>query len=52
MSAQTRIDELTDLLNYYNHRYYQDAISEVSDQEFDFLLKELESLENQNPSLK
>lgn len=52
MSAQTRIDELTDLLNHYNHRYYQDAVSEVSDQEFDFLLKELETLETQNPTLK
>ena len=52
MSAQVRIDELTDLLNHYNQRYYQDAISEVSDQEFDFLLKELEALEIDNPTLK
>jgi DNA ligase (NAD+) len=52
MSAQARIDELTELLNHYNDRYYQDAVSEISDQEFDFLLKELESLEAQNPSLK
>jgi DNA ligase (NAD+) len=52
MSDQVRIDELTDLLNHYNQRYYQDAISEVSDQEFDFLLKELEALEIDNPTLK
>ena len=52
MSAQARIDELTELLNHYNDRYYQDAVSEISDQEFDFLLKELESLEAQNPSQK
>jgi DNA ligase (NAD+) len=52
MSAQARIDELTELLNHYNDRYYQDAVSEISDQEFDFLLKELESLEAQNSSLK
>ncbi|MCA0363915.1 MAG: NAD-dependent DNA ligase LigA [Bacteroidetes bacterium] len=52
MNPQDRINELTDLLNHYNQRYYQDAISEVSDQEFDFLLKELENLENQHPELK
>lgn len=49
MDAQTRIRELTDLLNYYNDRYYQDAVSEISDFEFDRLLKELEKLENENP---
>jgi DNA ligase (NAD+) len=47
-----RISELTDRLNYLNHRYYQDAISEVSDEEFDLLLKELEKLETENPHLK
>jgi DNA ligase (NAD+) len=52
MSARERIDELTDLLNFYNDRYYQDAVSEVSDQEFDFLLKELETLEAAHPDLK
>ena len=49
MDAQARIKELTDLLNYYNDRYYQDAVSEISDFEFDRLLKELEKLENENP---
>lgn len=52
-SAQAqRINELTDKLNYYNNRYYQDAISEISDQEFDLMLKELEKLEAENPHLK
>ncbi|MCP9769628.1 NAD-dependent DNA ligase LigA [Lacihabitans sp. LS3-19] len=52
MSAAERIEELTNLLNYYNNKYYQEAVSEISDQEFDFLLKELETLENQHPELK
>ncbi|MFN8430241.1 MAG: NAD-dependent DNA ligase LigA [Spirosomataceae bacterium] len=52
MNPQDRINELTDLINHYNQRYYQDAVSDISDQEFDFLLKELESLENQHPELK
>ena len=52
MSPLERISELTDLLNYYTKKYYQEEKSEISDQEFDFLLKELESLESQNPTLK
>lgn len=52
MSAAERIDELTNLLNYYNNKYYQEAISEISDEAFDFLLKELESLEKQHPEYK
>ncbi len=50
--TKNRIDELTNKLSFYNHRYYQDSTSEVSDQEFDLLLKELEQLEIDNPSLK
>ncbi len=52
MSPLERITELTDLLNYYTRKYYQEEKSEISDQEFDFLLKELESLEAQYPLLK
>ncbi|MBK9510991.1 MAG: NAD-dependent DNA ligase LigA [Cytophagaceae bacterium] len=52
MDPKDRINELTDLINHYNQRYYQDAVSDISDLEFDFLLKELENLENQNPELK
>jgi DNA ligase (NAD+) len=52
MEAQIRIDQLTDLINHYTHQYYQEAISEITDQEFDVLLKELESLELQHPHLK
>jgi DNA ligase (NAD+) len=52
MAAINRINELTDLLNHYNDRYYQDAVSEISDQEFDLLLKELEKLEEANPESK
>lgn len=52
MNPAERISELTEKLNYYNQRYYMDSVSEISDQEFDMLLKELESLENQYPDLK
>ena len=52
MNAAERIIELTEKLNYYNERYYTDSISEVSDEEFDLLLKELESLEATYPEFK
>lgn len=52
MSVADRINELTERLNFYNHRYYQDSVSEISDYEFDQLLEELASLENQYPDLK
>jgi DNA ligase (NAD+) len=52
MNPAERISELSEKLNYYNQRYYMDSISEISDQDFDGLLKELESLENQYPDLK
>ncbi len=52
MNAAARINQLTDLLNHYNQRYYQDSVSEVSDYEFDTLLAELQNLESQYPDLK
>lgn len=51
-SPAERIEQLTDLLNHYNYRYYQDSVSEVSDYEFDALLRELTELENQHPDLR
>lgn len=51
MEIKERIIELSEKLNYYNDRYYQDAVSEISDYEFDLLMKELEKLESQYPDL-
>jgi DNA ligase (NAD+) len=50
MNPQIRINELTDLLNLYTFKYYQENESLVSDQDFDLMLKELESLEVQYPA--
>ncbi|SDM21498.1 DNA ligase (NAD+) [Catalinimonas alkaloidigena] len=50
-AAAHRIQELTDQLNYYNYQYYQNAVSEIDDQTFDRLLRELQDLEQQHPSL-
>ena len=52
VTPEQRIIELTGLINRYNHKYYQEDISEISDYEFDQLLKELESLESEYPNFK
>ncbi|MBR1517571.1 MAG: NAD-dependent DNA ligase LigA [Bacteroidales bacterium] len=46
-----RVAELTQLINRYNHEYYMNDTSLVSDYEFDQLLAELISLEKQYPEL-
>lgn len=47
--AEQQIQTLSEKLHYLNHRYYQDSVSEVSDFEFDKLLKELADLEKLHP---
>ena len=48
-AVQLRIKELTDQLNYHNHKYYVLSDPEIDDYAFDMLLKELEALEKQYP---
>ena len=48
-NAQKRINELTELLNYHSKKYYVDDSPEISDMEYDKLLRELEELENEYP---
>ena len=48
---KSRIDYLTDTLNYHNRKYYIDDSPEISDFEFDALLVELEKLEEEYPQL-
>ncbi|MGB3618514.1 MAG: NAD-dependent DNA ligase LigA [Catalinimonas sp.] len=50
-SAAKCIAELSERLRHLNHRYYQDAVSEVDDQTFDALLRELQALEAAYPDL-
>ena len=51
-TAQKRIEELTEQLNYHNYKYYVEDNPEISDFEFDAMLVELEKLEEQYPELK
>lgn len=50
-SAIARVAELTRLIDHYNHEYYMNDRSLVSDFEFDALLRELIDLERQYPEL-
>jgi DNA ligase (NAD+) len=50
--ATSRAKELRDLIATYNREYYQNDDPSVSDFEYDMMLRELESLENQYPELK
>ena len=49
--TKQRVAELTKQLNHYNYRYYVDHVSEVSDQEFDMMMRELQELERQYPEM-
>jgi DNA ligase (NAD+) len=50
--AQQRIEALTRQINHHNELYYQKSKTEISDFEFDQLLKELIDLENAFPQFR
>ncbi|HZA27130.1 MAG TPA: NAD-dependent DNA ligase LigA, partial [Actinomycetota bacterium] len=47
--AKRRVEELRDLINYHDYRYYVLDDPEVSDAEYDELMRELRSLEEEFP---
>jgi len=49
--AKRRIEELRRLVNYHNHRYYVMDSPEISDAEYDDLMKELRQVEAGHPEL-
>lgn len=50
--AYLRIQELKNIIEEANRRYYVENSPSLSDYEFDMLLKELEALETEHPDLK
>ena len=48
-SPEKRIRELRELLRHHNELYYQQALPEISDAEYDKLYRELEELEAKHP---
>jgi DNA ligase (NAD+) len=51
MDPLARINELRSLIRHHEERYYTHNSPEISDEEFDRLLRELERLEAENPDL-
>ena len=51
-TAEKRIAELSKTIEYHNNLYYNQDEPEISDFEYDILLRELENLENDFPELK
>src|SRR5947209_13874430 len=51
MSAKQRIEELRQVIDRHNYLYYVEAKPEISDREFDRLLKELQDIEAAHPEL-
>ena len=51
-SAKSRIEELSKELEYHNNLYYNQDEPEISDFEYDKMMRELENLEEQFPELK
>lgn len=49
MDAENKINQLRAELNRHNHNYYVLNSPEISDKEFDMLMKELEALEKEHP---
>ena len=46
-----RIEELREIINHHNYRYYVLDSPEISDAEYDELMKELRQLETEHPEL-
>ncbi len=48
----SRILELRGEIEYHNNKYYNEDSPEITDMEYDMLLRELEILEEENPQYK
>jgi DNA ligase (NAD+) len=48
-NTEEQIQQLRELINYHNHQYYVLSNPEISDFDYDRLMKELIGLENSNP---
>ena len=49
--AKARAEELSKELKYHNDRYYNNDAPEISDYEYDMMLRELENIEGEFPNL-
>jgi DNA ligase (NAD+) len=51
-AIRKRVDKLREEIEYHNYRYYILDHPEISDAEYDRLMRELEKIEEQNPELR
>ena len=51
VDVQTRVDDLREQINHHDRLYYAKASPEISDAEYDALMRELRSIEQDNPEL-
>ncbi len=49
---KNKIEKLKEKIEYHNRKYYIEAMPEISDYEYDMMMKELIELEEKYPSLK
>jgi len=49
--AQKKIEQLRSLIRYHDYKYYVENNPEISDYEYDMLMKELSELEKERPEL-
>lgn len=52
MDINKRVEELTQIINYNNHKYYVEDDPEIDDYEYDTLINELIDIENKYPEYK
>lgn len=50
-NAKARLDELINIINYHNYKYYVEDNPEISDYEWDQLMTELKNIEKSYPEL-
>lgn len=50
-SAQKQAQELRDTLNYHIHKYYVENTNEISDYDYDMMMRSLQEIENEYPEL-
>lgn len=51
-NIKNRIKELSEKLKYHNRKYFEDNSPEISDYDYDMMLRELEDLEREHPEFK
>jgi len=51
MKAQEKINKLREQLEYHNRKYFDENSPEISDYDYDMMLRELEDLEREHPEL-